>query len=280
MCCETGNLAKPAGCCSVAAVNEREKKARSWPAWAEQRLRLAVRVAWLTILMVPNLTLHFVWRALGRPSPWPRRFLRAGARACGVRVRRSGRALTRDVFFVANHLSWVDILVLGGAEETIFVAQDKIEDWPLIGWMATLNDTVFVSRTDRAGVAGQIALVREAIAQRRPVTLFPEGTTTDGCSLLPFKPSLFASLDPPPRPLMIQPVVLEFDAAGRDLAWIGTEGAAENAFRVFGRRGTFDVTIHYLEPFDPAPLDRKGIAAEARRRIACGLARVHGVPVA
>ena len=261
-------------------MNEGEGQARSWPAWAEARLRLAARVAWLTAFAIPHIALHFAWRASRQPSPWPRRFLRLAARACGVHVTRIGAPLRRNVFFVANHLSWVDIPILGGDVETIFVAQDKIEDWPLIGWLATLNDTVFVSRTDRAGVAGQIALVREAIAQPRPVTLFPEGTTTDGRSLLPFKPSLFASLDPAPRPIMIQPVVLQFDDAGSSLAWIGTEGAADNAFRVLGRRGTFHVTIHYLEPFDPTVLDRKGIAAEARRRIAEGLAAVCGVPVA
>ncbi len=255
-------------------------QARSWPAWAEQRLRLGARVAWLAALAVPYIALHFAWRWAGYLSPWPRRFLQKAARACGVHVTRVGEPLRRDVFFVANHLSWVDIPILGGEVETIFVSQDKIEDWPLIGWLATLNDTVFVSRTDRAGIAGQIALVREAIAQPRPVTLFPEGTTTDGRSLLPFKPSLFASLDPPPRPLMIQPVVLQFDDAGSSLAWIGTEGAADNAFRVFARRGTFHVTVHFLEPFDPAPLDRKGIAAEARRRIAEGLSAVNGIPCA
>lgn len=253
-------------------------KPRSWPTRAEQRLRLGARVAWLTALAVPHIALHFAWRLAGRPSPWPRAFLRAAARACGVHVTIVGAPLTRDVFFVANHLSWVDIPILGGAVETVFVAQDKIEDWPLIGWLATLNDTVFVSRTDRAGVAGQIALVRDAIADARPVTLFPEGTTTDGRSLLPFKPSLFAALDPPPRPLMIQPVVLAFDDAGSSLAWIGVEGGGDNAFRVLSRRGTFHVTVHFLRPFDPAPLDRKGIAAEARRRIAEGLSRVNGTP--
>ncbi|MFX7942112.1 1-acyl-sn-glycerol-3-phosphate acyltransferase, partial [Acinetobacter baumannii] len=78
---------------------------------------------------------------------------------------------------------------------------------PVIGWLARQNRTVFVSRADRMGVAEQINQLREALAEAWAITIFPEGTTTDGQSLLPFKPSLLAVLDPPPPGIMVQPVV-------------------------------------------------------------------------
>jgi lyso-ornithine lipid O-acyltransferase len=242
--------------------------------------RLVFRVIWLFAALGFCLPLHGLWRLFGRPSPWSGRFLAYAARACGARVTTVGTPRKRDVFFVANHLSWIDIPILGGVTGTAFVSQDKIRDWPIIGWLAKLNHTVFVSRTDRMAVGGQVAELRAALAEHQPVAIFPEGTTTDGRSLLPFKPPLFAVLLPPPRALVIQPVVLEFDEAGKSLAWIGEETAPQNAWRVFRRRGTFGVRVHFLEPFDPGEHPhRKAISAEARTRIRAELARQLGRPV-
>ena len=192
-----------------------------------------------------------------------------------------GKRLRRDVIHVANHLSWIDIPILGGASGTAFVSQDKIAEWPLVGWLAKLNHTVFVSRTDRLGVAGQIAALRAALDAAYPITIFPEGTTTDGRSLLPFKPSLFAVMAPPPRPLMVQPVLLDFGAAGPDIAWIGDETAPDNAWRLLSRWGSFAVRVVFLDPFDPRDFaDRKAIAQEARGRIQAALsASLGGAPV-
>jgi 1-acyl-sn-glycerol-3-phosphate acyltransferase len=232
------------------------------------------------MIVLPSLVLvpaHYLWRAFGRRSPWARIFLALTARACGMRVHVTGTPLKHHVMFVANHLSWIDIPALGGITGTVFVAQDRIADWPVFGWLARLNDTLFVSRTDRFAIGKQVEALRAAIAHHPKLALFPEGTTTDGTHLLPFKAPLFAAIDPPPPALRIQPVVLDFDAAGRDLAWIGVETAPANAWRVFRRKGNFDVTLHFLEPFDPATLPgRKAVSAECRRRIAEKLSETLG----
>lgn len=240
-------------------------------------LRLAGRGLWLTAALAFCLPLHGLWRAIGWRSPFARLFLAFATRACGAQVTIVGTPLRHDVFYVANHLSWIDIPIIGGITGTAFVSQDKIRDWLIIGWLAQLNHTVFVSRTDRMAVDTQIAELRAALGERQPVTIFPEGTTTDGRSLLPFKAPLFQVLLPPPRALMIQPVVLEFDDAGKSLAWIGTETAPENAWRVFRRAGSFTVRVHFLPPFDPDEYpNRKAISAESRRRIAEGLSATLG----
>jgi 1-acyl-sn-glycerol-3-phosphate acyltransferase len=234
--------------------------------------RLAARTGWLVALLLVTVPLHYLWRALRLGSPWPRLFLGWGARVCGARVKRVGTPLKRDVFFIANHLSWIDILAVGGASGSAFVSKAELRDAPVVGWLATLNKTVFVSREDKLGVAEQIADLREALAENWSVTVFPEGTTTDGASLLPFRTSLLQVLDPPPPGVMVQPVWLDFHAAGPEIAWLGVETGKDNAIRVMTRRGSFPVTITFLEPFSPADFPgRKTIAAEAKRRIAVAM---------
>ena len=231
------------------------------------------------LLCVP---LHLTWQLLGRrlgvESPWARRFLAWGARACGIRVRSIGQPAARDVFFIANHLSWTDALILGGQTGAVFVAQDGIAQWPGIGFLCRVNDTIFVNRSDRMGVARQIAAVRAVFAGRSRVAMFPEATCSDGRRLLPFKAPLFAMLAPPPLPeAVIQPVVIDPDEAGRELAWVGMETGAANAWRLLARRGTWEARVHFLPAFSPAETpDRKALSARARSAIAAKLSETLG----
>ena len=151
------------------------------------RVRLALRVLLIVLMLIVCVPLYYVWRALRLSNPWPKLFLRGVGRACGAKVRVVGTPLKRDVFYIANHLSWLDIPVIAGRNGSAFVAQDGIKSWPVIGWLCKLNDTVFVSRTNRLGIAGQINELRDALAETWAITIFPEGTTTDGSKLLPFK---------------------------------------------------------------------------------------------
>jgi 1-acyl-sn-glycerol-3-phosphate acyltransferase len=239
-----------------------------------------VRVLWIAVPLAVLLPLHLVWHLLKLPSPWAMLFLRICARALGARVTVYGNPLRKDVFFVANHISWHDIPILAGITGSSFVAQDGVRDWPIIGWLAKLNRTIFISRTERQNVAQQVAELREAIAENWSVTLFPEGTTSDGRGLLPFKQSLFATLAPPPKPMMIQPVLLDFGNDGPEIAWLGEETGWESAWRAFTRPGTYDVGVHFLEPFDPGALaDRKLVCALARTRLAEALSAKLGYDV-
>ena len=230
--------------------------------------RIAALVASLLLCLIP----HLLWRIAGRRSPWPRRFLAMAARSVGVWVKVMGRSRDGDIFLLANHVSWIDILALGGATGAAFVAKDGIARWPIVGWLAAQNNTVFVARDRRAALSGQIDAMRTAMLGHQPVALFPEGTTSDGSGLLPFKPSLLAVLLPPPRAVMIQPVHMDYGTATADIAWHGDEGAGANAWRILGRAKPMVLTLHFLEPFDPAACtDRKQIAAIAHDRIAASI---------
>ncbi|MEG3092700.1 lysophospholipid acyltransferase family protein [Sphingomonas sp. PB1R3] len=231
-------------------------------------LRAAGRLLCIVGTLLGALVLHGAWRMLGRGSPWPRRFLRRVAVILGADIRVVGQPARRDVMIAANHLSWMDILLLAGTSGTRFVAKAEVADLPLVGWLASLNHTLFVERGDRLGVGDQIATIRAALSDGRPLAVFPEGTTGDDLSILPFKPALFAALVPPLPGIRVQPVRIDYGAAATDLAWLGTEAGDAHAKRVLRRRGRFTVTLHYLSPFDPAAFpDRKAIAAEACHRI-------------
>jgi 1-acyl-sn-glycerol-3-phosphate acyltransferase len=248
----------------------------TWLGWT----RLWTRVVLLAVTLLIAIPFHYLWRFVRLSSPWPRLFLGTAARICGARVRVVGVPLKRDVFYISNHVSWIDICAIAGASGTAFVAKAEIRDAPVVGWLATLNRTVFVAREDRLGVAEQINALRETLAENWSVTVFPEGTTTDGRSLLPFKTSMLKVLEPPPPGVMVQPVLLDYGPVGADIAWIGDESGKANAMRLFARKEGFRVAVHFLEPFYPRDFPgRKAIAAESKRRIEVALSGVMCGPV-
>ena len=239
-----------------------------------------MRTLMLALLLMACVPLHYAYRVFAYGSPFPRLFLRLTARIVGARVHTIGTPLRRDVFFIANHLSWVDIPAIAGASGTAFVAKSELAKAPLVGWLSRLNRTVFVKREARLNVAEQINELREALADNWSVTVFPEGTTTDGQSLLPFKTSMLNVLEPPPPGVMVQPVLLDYGPVAEWIGWIGEEGGFANALRIFARHGSFRLDVHFLEPFSPAAFrGRKAIAAEARKRIEAALVETLGRPL-
>jgi 1-acyl-sn-glycerol-3-phosphate acyltransferase len=242
--------------------------------------RIIVRSLGLLGLMLILVPLHYAYRVFAYGSPFPMLFLRYAARVSGARVRTHGTHLKRDVFYIGNHVSWIDILALAGASGTAFVAKAELAQAPMVGWLASLNRTVFVKREHRMGVAEQINALKEALADNWSVTVFPEGTTTDGQSLLPFKTSMLSVLEPPPPGVLVQPVLIDYGPVAEWIGWIGQEGGFNNAKRVLSRAGSFVVHVRFLEPFSPADFrGRKAISAEARRRIEDALCDALGKPL-
>jgi 1-acyl-sn-glycerol-3-phosphate acyltransferase len=170
--------------------------------------------------------------------------------------------------FVSNHVTWLDVFVLGSATGAVFVSRDDVEGWPLVGWVASLNDTIYVARHARREVHGQADRLRRTLQAGRPVALFPEGTTEGGHDVLPFRPSLFASLFPPIVGVKVQPAAIDYGDAAAEIAWVGSEAAGVNAKRVVGRPGSIPVVLRFLKPIDPhAAGDRKTLAARAEAEV-------------
>ena len=212
-------------------------------------------------------------------SPWPSRFLRSVAWVLGARVRVIGDAATRHTLIVANHTSWLDILILGGSLGSTFVSKDNLGHG-LIHWLADQNGTVYVKRTHVKGAKDQAIAVARALEGEKPVTIFPEGTTGPGTHLLPFRSALLEAANFAARDVEVRPVVIDYGDARSELGWFDAEPGIANVLRILGRRGALPVTVRLLAPLDRS-LDRKRLAHQAREAIAerLGLTSHHHSPI-
>lgn len=234
------------------------------------RLRIVVRLTAMLLLLLACLALHYAWRLaaalrlVGR-SPWPRRFLAGLAWLAGVRITVHGERPRTGAFLIANHVSWMDIPALAGLTGTAFIAHDGLASIPALRWLCALNDTVFIARHDRASVGRQVEQVRQAVVDTGALTIFPEGTTSDGGGLLPFKSSLLSAIDPVPPGIAVHPVLLDYGPETATLAWVGHDSGVDNFLRILARARPVPLAIHLLPPLSGEQLaDRKTIAAAAR----------------
>ncbi len=216
------------------------------------------------------------------PAVLPMVFHRIVTRLFGVRVHLTAPLPTdRPLLIVANHVSWLDIPVLSTLAPMSFVAKADMATWPLFGWLAKMQRTIFVAREERRKAGAQADEIAERLAAHEVIVLFPEGTTSDGNVLLPFKTPLFeaAKLALAKTGLeraTVLPVALRYDRlhglpVGRaemaDIAWPGEIGLGENLLPLVAK-GALDVTVHCSPPLHlDAGSDRKVIAAQAARAI-------------
>ena len=220
------------------------------------------------LLLAVLAPIHIVTKLVARRSPWPPRFLAAAAWIIGARVKVGGREVGRHSLIVANHTSWLDILVLGGWTNCAFVSKDELGH-PLIHWLADQNATVYVKRTHRKGAKDQALEVARSLSLDKPVAVFPEGTTGPGDHLLPFRSTLLESANFAAKDVQIRPVAVDYGSAATEVGWWHEPGKS-NILRVLGRRGSLPVTLHLLPPLDRS-LDRKQLAHEAREAIGATL---------
>jgi 1-acyl-sn-glycerol-3-phosphate acyltransferase len=227
--------------------------------------RAAVRIAGVVLLFLLIAPVHLAAKLLTRRSRWPRRFLAAAGKIMGLRVSVQGRPIGRHSLIVANHTSWLDIVVLGGFVGSAFVSKDQLGHG-LLHWLADQNGTVYVKRTHVKGARDQALSVARALEGGQPVTVFPEGTTGPGTHLLPFRSTLLEAANFAAQDVQIRPVAVDYGSALAEVAWYNETGV-ENVLRVLGRKGTIAVTVHALDPLERAG-DRKSLAAQARDEIA------------
>ena len=208
--------------------------------------------------------IHLLTKALLGRSPWPTRFLAGVSWLFGARVRVDGAEVRAHTLLVANHLSWFDIVVLGGATGCTFVAKDELGH-PFIHWLADQNHTVYVKRTHRKGAKDQALATAAALERDQPVALFAESTTGPGTHLLPFRSALLEAANFASGDVVIRPIALDYGTAATEVSWF-EEAAMNNVWRLLGRRRTIPVTVHLLDPLDRS-LDRKQLAHAAREAI-------------
>jgi 1-acyl-sn-glycerol-3-phosphate acyltransferase len=229
----------------------------------------ALRIGALILLLVGCIPLHLATKALTGRSGWPRRFLTAAAWLCGARVRVEGDRLRPHTLLICNHVSWLDIPVIGGATGCHFVSKHELGH-PVVHWMADQADTVYVRRDHRRGAPGQAEAIARKLQDPDPLALFPEGTTGPGTYMLPFRSTLFSAVAPTPPNVIVRPVAIDYGAAAPELGWHDEPGMA-NVLRTLGRRRGIPVIVRLLAPLPPMQ-DRKALSNAAREAIEKALA--------
>ena len=212
--------------------------------------------------------LHVLTKTLLGRSGWPKRFLAAAAWIAGARVTVRGEPVKPNSLLLANHLTWLDILILGGWVGSAFVSKDNLGHG-FIHWLADQNGTIYVRREHRRGAPEQARTIADALEREQPLTIFPEGTVGPGHKLLPFRSALLAAAAPPPPGVEVRPVAIDYGPAVTEVSWYGHSGR-DNVLDVLGRKGTLPVTVHLLPPLRSTD-DRKRLANEARGAITTAL---------
>jgi 1-acyl-sn-glycerol-3-phosphate acyltransferase len=240
-------------------------------------LRIAVYFA----VTLPAMPVQVVFLAIKSPRArsFPVSYHRFICRVLGIRlVRRGTISAHRPTLFVSNHTSYLDIEIMGAAIEGSFVSKAEVSHWPVFGWLAKLQRTIFIERADRAAAARQRDDIRRRLDDGDNLILFPEGTSGDGVHLLPFKSTLFAAAED--ERVVVQPVsvvyrLLDGIPLGRFyrpfFAWYGDMTMAPHLWKMLGLgRLTVVLTFHApvrLKDFG----SRKLLSEHCARAIADGM---------
>lgn len=202
-----------------------------------------------------------------------RRFLQRVARRLVTDITLSGAAPTGPgTLYVSNHISWMDIVVIGSALDANFIAKSDVRGWPVIGPLSRRSGTLFVAREERHRVHEQADRIGQRLKSGRSLVLFAEGTTSDGLSILPFRSSLFEAAIHAAR---IQPIAIGYhggdgarlsDDAMRMIGWTGDEELLANLGAVSGL--SLSAEVRLAPAFVPEPgISRKALAERCRAEV-------------
>src|ERR1043165_250803 len=232
-------------------------------------------------LVVTFLGMPVQWLRLKLKSPaariFPYRYHRLVAAIFGIQIRIIGKPVTgQGVLLVANHTSWIDILIFSAATPLCYVAKAEIARWPFFGTLARLQRTVFVERERRTTTGEVRDVIRDRLLAGDTLLLFPEGTSHDGNRVLPFKSALLGAAEARlagGEHVKVQPVSAAFTGLhglpmGREnrpsFAWYGDMEMVPHLWEAM-LAGPLDVVVQFHEPLSLDRMDRKTLAARDRK---------------
>lgn len=245
--------------------------------------RAAIKIALGIILVCCGLIVLLALRLIERPlcgmrrpvTPYITQFVcRSLLWIFGISLSVRGETMRHHGAIVANHSSWLDIFALNATQRIYFVSKSEVASWPGIGWLARATGTIFIERNPRKAKE-QKELFEARLQAGHKLLFFPEGTSTDGIRVLPFKSTLFAAFFAPALRdiLWVQPVTMNYYAAsGEDIrfyGWWGEMDFATHMVRVLAapRQGRIEVIYHAAQQVSQA-VDRKTMAQDCERQVA------------
>lgn len=261
-------------------------------------IRTPLRVFFVIIMILIAVPFQSLWLLLRLPKPWvlPLVFHRIALKIINARIRIHGPLPPPGTLILSNHISWLDIIVIGAVLPVNFVAKADIAAWPVFGLLAKLQRTIFINRDRRTDTANQRNALQLRLAQGGRVVLFPEGTTGDGTLVGTFKSALLASAETKaPQAegknsrrkkqqiaddIRVQPLSLVFsEICGMPMgrrtrityAWIGNTSLIKlMLFIIGGEPVTLDLVFHPTTTLSEAG-GRKELAKAAHRRVQAGV---------
>ncbi|MEA2863268.1 MAG: lyso-ornithine lipid O-acyltransferase [Bradyrhizobium sp.] len=236
----------------------------------------------LTLVLVP---FQLIGLAFGRrlQRTMPLLYHRILCRLFGVRISEVGqRSAATPALILSNHVSWLDICVISALAPVVFVAKSEVAGWPVFGWLAKLQRTVFVNRRARHRTSAATREIAGRLLGGDAVVLFAEGTSSDGVRVLPFRSSLVGAVhqalgaSTEHTHITVQPMSLAYVGFGgvpmgrglrERVAWYGDADLMPHLLHVLAS-GAIDVTVSWGEAvaYDMSA-DRKAIARDAEKSV-------------
>lgn len=194
------------------------------------------------------------------------------ARALGVTVEGVGRSHDGPALIVANHISWLDILAINSVHPARFVSKADVKHWPVLGWLIGCGGTLFIERERKRDALRVVHQIAASLKQGDTIAMFPEGTTGDGTTLLPFHANLLQAAIS--TDALLQPIALRYADDGgspsQAVVWVGDSTLAESLWKVVCAKG-LRVQVTQLPTVASAGQDRRDLAAQVRHQIAGAL---------
>ena len=246
--------------------------------WIRLLIRLTGFLVFLAGTCALAITLKLVDLFRRQPvdrSPWAAFCFRRACQCLGFRIRVHGQPTEAHALYVANHISWSDIPILGCITPLRFLSKAEVGNWPIIGWLARQAGTLFIQRG--SGQARRIKTeIRRCLNAGESVLVFPEGTTSSGLAVLPIHGFLLAAARDANAP--IQPITIGYRRAHRPdpiAPFIGDDSFHTHLIRLLRQPPTqVDVVIH--PAIDPAcPESSNALTALIHQQISAGLKHIH-----
>ncbi len=233
-------------------------------------IKRLIQFGWISASAMADYWMRFAFRKHKATPParalWLQRHSRRTLKMFSVTPKVYGTVPTRGLL-ISNHLSYLDVMVISSVTSAVFVAKKEIRTWPIMGICARMGGTLFIDRERKMHVGEMTDEIQNSLDSGTVVVLFPEGTSTDGKDVLPFRSALLQPAARRTQPLSVaclEYILKEGDASDEVCYW-GDHEFFPHMMNLLGRE-SFQASVHF-SPFDPGTSDRKELAPKLRAEV-------------